>query len=244
MHNVEQTKARLERIERSMAAMRGFSGPACDDSACADPQADARAVADLMARSPQLALARAMRWPMIPIALNVIGTFPTTAAQTLVPSSFDTIPQSDCLVQSAVFRVVAKVTPAAGDEHAEMRDYFATLTNGIQATCVMRGSLSVPIAPNPTYVSALFDTVGARNSPAKPPPAWPTGLVIRERGNIEMQFSVGFPLQVAPLDAIVTFRAWQPSGAYFRKMLDSDALEALAALGYDTTNARANAGCR
>lgn len=181
--------------------------------------------------SPSLALARALRVPLVPIVYNVVGTFTAAQPSTTNTVSWQANAENTRLPQFAVIDAVMfeiDVPSAnAGAQLKPLADFFFGLQSGITASLIVKG------APQYSVASDLLTPI--RSLCAMLNEGWPQGWVMTPTQGIIMQFSTSFALSFLPATVTVTFRMWTPStscGDRFVNLSDSDACTQLRALGY------------
>jgi hypothetical protein len=167
---------------------------------------------ELAQYSPQLALARAMGVPLAPYHLNIRASFTDSTTATTNPASFEN--GNTSITQPSICdQIVYSMNSNGafpGDVFKTLSDYFYQLTSGIQATMEVQGQPKYAVAPYYTPMNALLSGLAE---------GWPLGWVLNYNQTISMQFQQTVPVPFPPLNIVVTFRLWQPTGTDDFQML-------------------------
>lgn len=181
--------------------------------------------------SPSLALARALRVPLVPIVYNCVATFTTASPTTTAIVSWQANNEPTRLSQFAVVdSVMFEIDVPSANAGAQLKpiaDFFFGLQSGIGASLIVKG--------NPQYSVATDLLTPVRILCAMLNEGWPQGWVLGPTQGIMMQFNASQALQFLPATITVSFRMWTPDtscGQKFVNMSDSDALCELQGMGY------------
>jgi hypothetical protein len=197
----------------------------------------------IQAGSPRLALARATGQAIVPLVVNVRGTFPTTSTTDIpavgMQSNQGGVPYrlvQDCLVDGMVARIQNESPTANQNQFQSLSDFFFNFQSSIEATLYLEGQPRYEIASYFTPLSTLCDMFNGNAH-------YPYGWIIKPTQQLLMRFHSDTPLPTAPLEVIVSFRLWTT-------VSDGDipsnrqAFEHLCDLGYEVPNAVVNQLCR
>jgi hypothetical protein len=196
---------------------KGFAaGLGCGD----DGPLSAGVYAMLAAGSPRLALAKARGVPLAPFTMNIRATFPDTTTAIVPDVGADVKITQDCLIDAMVVRVENQSETANQNQFQSLSDFFFGFTSGIEAKLTVQGAPRYDVANRFVPLSNLADVVNGSSH-------WPGGWVLTYQQQLSADFIPKILLPFAPVEVIMTFRAWQPVTRAFVDMSTREALDAL-----------------
>lgn len=192
------------------------------------PNWNAMSIQDLAYVQPQVAVAKLWGVEWAPYLLNLRASFTDLTTTTLAPVGFENGNGQAVITQPSIVDSIAYEIDApnsfTGDIFKPLHDYYYQLQSGIQATLTVVGAPRYTIAPFPTPLRTLLDSLAE---------GWPIGWILNYTESVSMIFSTTTPLETAPTNITVTFRMWTPSGTTsFQMMSAGDARQILANAGY------------
>lgn len=183
---------------------------------------------ELAQYSPQLALARAMGVPLAPYHMNIRSSFTDSTTSVSNPVSFEngaTRVNQPSIIDQIVYSITAP-NAFPGDVFKTLNDFFYKQQSGIQAQLWVDGMPRYSVAPFFTPLETLLSGLAE---------GWPLGWVMNYNQTVEMQFQQTIPVPFPPVNIIVTFRLWQPTGTDdFQMMTAYDARKRLADMGIES----------
>ena len=186
--------------------------------------------------NPQVALARALRVPLVPWIANIRATFTSSAQPNIGPFAWQVQGGSNDQQRANTFAILDRMVfqidaPNAnsGAGYKPEQDWYFGFQSGIEATLVMDGDPRYVVSPDYTPIRNLTTMVNE---------AWPQGWVLTNTNAAKMQFNLSNVALIPsyPTKVTVTFRMWipcvgTPKGQRFVMMSDSEATRQLVKLG-------------
>ena len=185
--------------------------------------------------NPQVALARALRVPLMPWIANIRGTF-LDATSPIGPFSWLIQGSSPDQQRANTFAVLDRIVfeidapnANAGQAFKPQTDFYFGLQSGIEATMIVDGDPKYIVSPDFTPIRSLCALINE---------AWPQGWVLTNTNMPKMQFNISNAALIPsyPTKVTVTFRMWIPNVGYakgrrFVMMSDTEAYRQLSKLG-------------
>jgi hypothetical protein len=215
-------------------------GPNPDETCCFQDPMVWRLI---QAGSSRLALARATGVPIVPLSVNVRGTFADTST-TDVPTvgmegNQGGVPYrivQDALCDCMIARIQNLSTTSGDSTFASLSDFFNNFQSNIEATLTVEGQPRYQIASYFTPISTLMDVINGASH-------WPFGWILKPSEQLLMSFHAQTPLPTAPIEVVCTFRIWT-TVSDGNVPTNLEAFEQLCELGYEVPDAVVNNLCR
>jgi hypothetical protein len=187
-------------------------------------------IREIIAFSPQVALARYYSIPFAPFVQSITATF-SSSTGVIGPFALGQNANDRLSIVSVVDAMVYDVQPPnynAGNGAQGFLNWWWARQTGIQATLDIDGTPRYVVAPDYTPIDTLC---------AMMTEMWPSGWVLNYTQSPKMQFQTTVALPSTPVTITVSFRMWQPVAV--RRMLgltDARAIELLAQAGVITAD--------
>jgi hypothetical protein len=192
----------------------------------------------LAAGSPRLALAKAMGIPLAPYMLNCRALFPDTSTPLVPDVGSDAKITQDTLIDSMLFRISNQSTTANQNQFQVQSDWYFNFQSGIEATLDVQGAPRYTITPK---FMPLVNLADAFNGSSRPGGGW----ILTYQNQLKMSFQAKVTLPYAPMEVVVTFRAWIPVWDELVQMTNREAIYRLRNdCGIVLEDAYANRCCR
>jgi hypothetical protein len=192
----------------------------------------------LAAGSPRLALAKALGIPLAPYDINIRACFPDTSTSNIPNVGSDVKITQDTLIDCMVVRIFNESTTANQNLWQPQSDFYYTFQSGIEATLDVMGAPRYGVAPKFTPLANLADAFNGDSHVG-------AGWVLTYQQQLEMSFNAKVTIPVAPLEVVVTFRAWIPVWDELVQMTNREAIKRLREeCGICIENAYAQRCCR
>ena len=191
----------------------------------------------LAAGSPRLALAKAMGIQLAPYTINIRALFPDTSTS-IVPDVFNDVKfTQDTLIDSILVRIENQSQTANQNIFQAQSDWYYNFQSSIEATLDVVGAPRYAVAPKFMPIASLADTFNGDSR-------WGGGWIISYQQQLKMSFNAKVTIPTAPIEVIVTFRAWIPVWDELVQMTNREALIRLRECGFEISEQYAARCCR
>jgi hypothetical protein len=170
--------------------------------------------------SPRLALAKALGYRLVPYYMNIRATFANVDTIDIPTVGSDVKIDQDTLIDQMTFVIINKSDTANKNIQQTLSDFFFNFQSGIEATLDVQGAPRPTLAPKFTPLKNLADVTNCTR--------WPYGFVLTYQQQLEASFRASVTLPYAPIEVILTFRAWVPDTEAFVGMTNKQAFEGLS----------------
>lgn len=180
--------------------------------------------------SPRLALARALGVRLTPYYFNIRATFADVSTTNVPDVGADVKIVTDTLVDSVLVRIFNQSTTANQSQFQAETDFYYTFQSGIEATLDVKGAPRPTLAPKFTPLASLAD---AFNGDAH----YPHGFILTYQQQLQASFNATITLPYAPLQVVLTFRAFTTDSEKFTMMTNEQAFRGLLECGLECSEA-------
>lgn len=228
----EQFNEFLKAFGRDPKATKGLGrgkdfavpGLGCGDGGCAGL---APGVYDMLALgSPRLALAKALGVRLVPYYFNIKATFADVATTDVPDVGADVKIVQDTLIDCLLVRIFNQSNTANQNILQTQSDFYFTFQSGIEATLDIKGAPRPSLAPQFTPLASLADAFNGSSHVQH-------GFVLTYQQQLQASFHASITLPYAPIEVVLTFRAYTPDNEMFVQMTNAQAFEGLQQCGFD-----------
>jgi len=191
----------------------------------------------LAAGSPRLALAKALGLPMAPWMINCRATFADTSTSNVPNVGSDVKITQDTVIDTMLFRISNQSVTANQNQFQAQSDWYYNFQSSIEATLDVTGTPRYPVAPE---FMPLVNLADAFNGDSKAGNGW----ILTYQNALKMSFNAKVTIPVAPIEVVVTFRAWTPIWDEQVHMTNREAFARLKEIGLVLPEAYVSRCCR